>query len=82
MQPKNAWLAEITRLHQVIKDGDRTYAREDEIVTAVGKARDHKATWQEIGDAMGTSRQYVHKRFYPQLEHRSKISDQTDPKDP
>lgn len=68
MHPRDAWLEEVGRLHQVIRNGDRSFDREVEIVEAVRQARNHGATWQNVGDAMGTSRQYVHKRFYPQIE--------------
>lgn len=33
------------------------------VVEAVGEARDLGATWQQIGDALGTTRQTAHKNF-------------------
>lgn len=68
MEPSSAWLEEITALHLRIKDGDRSYETDAQLTQAIGQARKFNATWQQIGDAMGTSRQYVHKRFATVIE--------------
>lgn len=61
--PKTAWLEEVTRLYALVRGGDRTVATEELLTAAVTSARTQGATWQEIGDAMGCSRQYANKRF-------------------
>jgi hypothetical protein len=63
MEPKMAWLTEVTRLYDLVRDGDRTAEVEQSLTTAVDQSRKHGATWQEIGDAIGVSRQYANKRF-------------------
>jgi hypothetical protein len=63
--PKSAWLEEITSTYDRIRDGDREATTERAMQHAVDQARKHNATWQEIGDAMSTSRQYANKRYGP-----------------
>ena len=61
--PKQAWLEEVATLYRRMRDGDRSVATEQEIRAGVVQALQAGATWQNIGDAMGVSRQYANKRF-------------------
>lgn len=63
--PKSAWLDELSLLRDKEKAGDRSQTLDDQMRAAISQARIYGATWQQIGDAMGTSRQYVNKRFGP-----------------
>lgn len=63
--PKQAWLEEVTRLKDLQNAGDRTIRTDNDLRAAVVMARRCGATWQQIGDACGTTRQYVNKRFGP-----------------
>jgi hypothetical protein len=60
---QTAWLQEVKTLRELQVNGDRSLTTEQAINTAVKKCRELGATWQQIGDQMGTSRQYVQKRF-------------------
>jgi hypothetical protein len=64
-EPKTAWLEEIGQLKDRQNAGDRTWDTENALIAAVRSSRQCGATWQEIGDAMGTTRQYANKRFGP-----------------
>lgn len=63
--PKTAWLDEAGDLYEAIRQGDRKVETETRLRAAITQARTLGATWQEIGDAMGTSRQYANKRYGP-----------------
>lgn len=60
MQPN----AETTAAIQRVKDAARHLGRaESDLRTSVARARERGATWQQIGDALGISRQAAHERF-------------------
>lgn len=47
-----------------IREADAAFAAARERLDAVvGRARDRRVTWREIGDALGVSRQAAHERF-------------------
>jgi predicted transcriptional regulator len=66
--PKEAWLEEITIVYDRIRRGDRLVATENLLIAAVKSARRFEATWQEIADSMGVTRQYAHKRLAKSVE--------------
>ncbi len=49
---------------QRVKDAARHLERaESDLRASVARARERGATWQQVGDALGISRQAAHERF-------------------
>lgn len=63
MNPREAWLTEVHNLYDRWRRGERTYDLDASIRETIEHCRKLRCSWQEIGDAMGTSRQYANRRY-------------------
>ncbi|MCP5026337.1 MAG: hypothetical protein GY929_08640 [Actinomycetia bacterium] len=62
LEPAPAWMTVVHRARVAIADA------EHQMTVAVAAARDDKATWEEVGDALGVSKQAASQKYGPRLE--------------